>query len=169
MFHLRIINYNAVRYGSVLFQPLWVMEACYSIQLSVPAQMYRFDPNLPWSQNIYEVIFHGGLAWLLWNNESGSVATFWRQFRFAVTNKIVTVNKYLLVVKAFFCQIIYVWNLSFAKFLLGNILTWIWHHISWPALVQVMAHHLFSAKPSPKPMLTCCQMGLWNKPQSIWI
>ena len=88
------MNYNAVRYGSVLFQPLWVMEACYSIQLSVPAQMYRFDPNLPWSQNIHEVIFHGGLAWLVWNNESGSVSTFWRQFRFAVRNKIATVNKY---------------------------------------------------------------------------
>ena len=78
----------------MLFQPLWVTEACYSIQLSVPAQMYRFDPNLPWSQNIHKAIFHGGLAWLVWNNECVCYY-FLEAIPFSVIkNKIVTVNKY---------------------------------------------------------------------------
>ena len=34
----------------------------------------------------------------------------------------------------------------------------IWCHGVWSALVQVMAWHLFGAKPLPEPVLTCCRL-----------
>ena len=35
----------------------------------------------------------------------------------------------------------------------------IWRHSTWQTLVQVLACGLRSAKPSPEPMLTCCQLN----------
>ena len=35
----------------------------------------------------------------------------------------------------------------------------IWHHSSWSSLVQLMACHLFGAKPLPESMITYFSIG----------
>ena len=37
-----------------------------------------------------------------------------------------------------------------------------------PALVQVMACHLFGAKPLPEPVQDCCQLDSWEQIQVQW-
>ena len=37
-----------------------------------------------------------------------------------------------------------------------------------PALVQVMAGHLFGAKPLPEPVQDCCQLDSWEQIQVQW-